>query len=81
MAAASPPSRGAAVARFHTVERGDWLSKLAQRYYGDMHKWPIIYEANRKVVGADPALIKPGQKLWIPDLPKVTARRAAPAAS
>jgi hypothetical protein len=64
-----------AAARSHVVQTGDWLSKLAQRYYGDMYKWPVIYEANRKVIGNDPNLIRPGQKLVIPTLPKVTAAR------
>jgi LysM repeat protein len=62
-------------ARYHVVQRGDWLSKLAQRYYGDIYKWPIIHEANRKIIGANPDVIKPGQELLIPDLPKVTAKR------
>jgi hypothetical protein len=61
------PARG----RFHTVVADDWLSKLAQTYYGNMHKWPVIYEANRKVIGNHPNDIKPGQVLWIPDLPAV----------
>jgi len=42
------------------------------RYYGNMHKWPVIYERNRKTIGKDANLIIPGQRLWIPELPKVT---------
>jgi hypothetical protein len=57
--------------RYHTVVSGDWLSKLAAKYYGNMHKWPVIYEANRAVIGRDPNLIKPGQQLLIPPLPPV----------
>jgi LysM repeat protein len=60
-------------ARVHVVQTGDWLSKLAQKYYGDMYKWPVIYEANRKVIGTNPNLIRPGQKLQIPTLPTVNA--------
>jgi hypothetical protein len=55
--------------RYHTVMPGDWLSKLAKTFYGDEFKWPIIYEANRDVIGKNPDLIKPGEKLLIPDLP------------
>lgn len=57
--------------RYHTVVPGDSLSKLANRYYGNMYKWPVIYSASRDVIGNNPNLIKPGQRLWIPDLPKV----------
>ena len=59
-------------ARYHTVASGDWLSKIAAKYYGNMHKWPVIYEANRDVVGPDPNLIRPGQRLVIPPLPTVS---------
>lgn len=58
-------------ARQHVVRQGDWLSKIAKTYYGDMHKWPVIFEANRDVIGKNPDLIHPGQNLLIPALPKV----------
>lgn len=55
--------------KYHTVVRGDWLSKLAKHYYGNMHKWPVIFEANRKTIGRNPDLIRPNQRLFIPNLP------------
>lgn len=58
-------------ARYHAVAPGDSLSKIARNYYGNMYKWPVIYEANRDVVGRDPNLIKPGQQFLIPELPTV----------
>lgn len=58
--------------RYHTVAPGDSLSKLAATYYGNMYKWPVIYEANRDVIGRDPNLIKLGQHFLIPLLPTVT---------
>jgi len=58
-------------ARYHIVVSGDWLSRLAKTYYGDMFKWPIIFEANRDVIGDNPNLIEPKQKLLIPELPKI----------
>jgi hypothetical protein len=61
--------------RYHTVASGDWLSKIAAKYYGNLHKWPVIYEANRDVVGPDPNLIRPGQRLVIPPLPVVSGVR------
>jgi hypothetical protein len=60
----------------HEVVRGDTLSKLARARYGDFRKWPVIYEANRKIIGDDPNLIRVGQRLWIPHLPKVDLRRS-----
>jgi LysM repeat protein len=62
---------------FHTVVRGESLSRIAQHYYGDMHKWPVLYGANRKTVGSNPNLIYPGQRLVIPPLPRVSAVRRA----
>jgi nucleoid-associated protein YgaU len=53
-------------ARRYTVAKGDSLAKIASRFYGDRSQWRQIYEANRKVIGDDPAVIKPGQKLTIP---------------
>lgn len=52
---------------FYTVERGDSLSKIAKRYYGNAMKYPVIFEANREVI-KDPDLIYPGQVLRIPKL-------------
>lgn len=65
---------GAPYSSVHVVQQNDWLSKLAQHYYGNMRKWPVIYEANRKTIGKDPNLIKPGQRLVIPPLPAVVSK-------
>lgn len=54
--------------RIHIVKPGDWLSKIAITYYGDMNKWPLIYEKNKAVIGPNPNMIKPGQQLIIPNL-------------
>ena len=50
----------------YVVAKGDSLSKIAQRAYGDGKKWPKIYEANKDVI-KDPDLIYPGQSLRIPE--------------
>lgn len=50
----------------YTVVAGDYLSKIAQRFYGNSSLWPRIYEANKGVIGPNPNLIHPGQKLVIP---------------
>ena len=57
--------------RYYTVTPGDKLSRIANTHYGDVRKWPVIYEANRDVIGRDPDLIKPGQRFLIPPLPRV----------
>lgn len=54
-------------ATYHTVVKGDTLSKIAQTVYGDMMKYPIIFEANKPML-KDPDLIYPGQVLRIPGL-------------
>ncbi len=46
------------------VEAGDNLTKIADKAYGNTD-WQAIYKANKVVVGADPNLILPGQKLTI----------------
>lgn len=53
-------------ARYHTVESGDWLSKIAKKYYGDANKYNLIFEANKPML-ADPDKIYPGQVLRIPN--------------
>jgi nucleoid-associated protein YgaU len=55
----------AAKFEMYTVKEGDWLSKIAGRYYGDVHKWDRIFQANRDQI-SDPDKIRPGQILKIP---------------
>lgn len=67
--------------RYHVVGSGDWLSKIAGHYYGDIHKWPVIYNANLEVIGHNPHAIKPGQRLWIPELPAVSFKKRVKSAA
>jgi len=55
------------VAQFHTVVKGEYLSKIAKKYYGDAMKYPIIFEANKPML-VHPDKIYPGQVLRIPAL-------------
>lgn len=49
----------------HVVTDNDTLSKIAKHYYGDMMKYPQIFEANRDILN-NPDVIHEGQVLVIP---------------
>lgn len=53
-------------AQSYTAVKGDCLWNIAKKFYGDGSKYTIIYDANKSVVGSNPNLIYPGQKLTIP---------------
>ena len=55
------------VAEFYEVKKGDSLSKIAKRYYGDPMKYMVIFQANMPLL-TDPNKIYPGQMLRIPKL-------------
>lgn len=52
-------------AQYHIVVKGDTLSAIAKKYYGDASKYPQIFEANKPML-KDPDKIYPGQSLRIP---------------
>jgi len=47
---------------YYTVVKGDNLTKIAKKYNT---KWRKIYEDNKSIIGNNPNLIYPGQKLII----------------
>ncbi|MBW8359173.1 MAG: peptidoglycan-binding protein LysM [Weeksellaceae bacterium] len=51
--------------KYHTVEGGDTLSKIAKEVYGDVNAYNRIFEANKPML-SDPDKIYPGQVLVIP---------------
>jgi nucleoid-associated protein YgaU len=59
---ASSPAAG----RTYTVKKGDSLSKIAKREYGDAQQWHRIFEANRDTI-KDADLIYPGQVIRLPE--------------
>ena len=63
--AAPEPTSTSGSGRTYVVVKGDTLSGIAKREYGNASKWPTIYEANKDVI-KDPDLIYPGQQLRIP---------------
>lgn len=59
------PPAPAAGEETYTVKKGDSLSKIAKRVYGDAQQWRRIHEANRDIID-NPDLIHPGQVLKLP---------------
>jgi nucleoid-associated protein YgaU len=53
----------------YTVVSGDSLSLISQRFYGSQSASGVskIYYSNMATIGANPNVIFPGQKLYIPD--------------
>lgn len=47
----------------YEVKAGDNLSKIGKKFG---KSWQDIYNANKSIIGDNPDLIKPGQKLQIP---------------
>lgn len=70
---AAPPNQEGGEA--YVVQAGDWLSKLAEKYYGDPLAFSVIVEAtnakaaedNSFTAIANPDVIEVGQKVWIPE--------------
>ena len=52
---------------FYTIKKGDTLWGIAEDFYKDGSKYPLIVEANIEVI-KDPDLIYPGQAIRIPEL-------------
>lgn len=50
---------------FYTIESGDTLWAIAERFLGKGSLYPRVFEANREVI-KDADLIYPGQKIRIP---------------
>lgn len=62
------PTAGASTAaqQTYTVQRGDTLSAIAKKFYGNANEYHRIFEANRDQL-KDPDKIMPGQVLKIPE--------------
>ena len=52
---------------YYVVKSGDSLSKISKDVYDNAGLYKKIYEANKDTIGPNPDLIKPGQKLTIPN--------------
>ena len=65
MTAPAAPSTARADAGTYVVQPGDTLSGIAAAL-GTPGGWPALYAANRRAVGPDPGLIRPGTVLALP---------------
>jgi ribose transport system substrate-binding protein len=87
VASAAPPAQEG---QEYIVSADDWLSKLADKYLGNVLAYPAIVEATNQKHAEDPSfaeitnpdVIEPGWKLWIPSAEEAAAlmEGAAPAA-
>jgi nucleoid-associated protein YgaU len=53
----------------YTVQKGDTLQKISQKFYGTTKKWNKIYEANKETLKG-PNKIYPGQVIDVPVSPE-----------
>jgi nucleoid-associated protein YgaU len=54
----------------YRVATGDSLARIATKLYGKADRWEAIYELNKDRIGADPARLKVGMVLRLPEPPK-----------
>jgi nucleoid-associated protein YgaU len=54
----------------HVVASGETLSDIAYAYYGQAKYWREVFEANRTVIGDDPAALEVGMQLTMPPITK-----------
>ena len=59
---------------FHTIQEGEWLSRISKRYYGDISYWRELELINRAPDGDD---IYPGEEIIIPSFEVVEKIRSA----
>jgi len=65
----------------YTIVKDDWLSKLADKYLGNVLAWPAVMAATNQKHIEDPSfaridnadLIEPGWKIWIPSTEEAEA--------
>jgi LysM repeat protein len=63
LAAVGAVLAASAVTYHYTVHSGDTLSAIAHRECGSSGSWSSIYSQNRAVIGSNPNLIHPGERL------------------
>ena len=66
---ASPLTGTLDASREYRVVSGDTLHRIATKLYGRNAMWEAIYDANKSVIGSDPAKLKIGEVLKLPKPP------------
>jgi molybdate transport system substrate-binding protein len=82
---AAPPAQEIACAEEYTVQADDWLSKIADKFLGDVLAYPAILAATNQQHAVDPAftqianpdLIEIGWQLCVPTVEQAQALLAA----
>ncbi len=59
------------------VKKGETLSSIAAGEYKNGHLWGFIFKANKKLLKDNPNHIRPGMKITVPMIRKVSAAKAA----
>jgi len=65
----------------YIIQADDWLSKIAEKFYGDIEAYPLIVSATNEMAAQDdsytaiddPNLIEVGQKIYIPTTTEMEA--------
>jgi nucleoid-associated protein YgaU len=68
-----PGSKTGSGSKEIVVAAGDTLSSLANKHYGSMQYWPLLWDANRAIIGPNPNRVFPGRRLNVPDFSSFTA--------
>ena len=84
VAAAAPPPQDEG--ETYVVQADDWLSKLADKFLGDVFAWPAIWAATNEKADTDdtfqrilnPNVIEVGQTLYIPSAAEAATYLAGP---
>jgi nucleoid-associated protein YgaU len=63
--ALSSTASAASPGRTYTVQKGDTLYRIAEKFYGDGSRWKDIHQANRALI-PEARLLRPGMELVIP---------------
>ena len=74
------PAAHATAARTYTVQAGNTLSGITQRFYGQDANWRSLYAANESTI-SDPNMIYVGEELRLPRHLPAPAAAGPPAAS
>lgn len=71
-AAEAEASARAQIIAEHTLTADESLSHLALKYYGSAYEpyWRVIYEANKELIGENPARVRPGMVINILSCPR-----------